>query len=111
VHDDDYNIGKSTLLAAISKVILTANNQLQNAPVITMESTAELEKMIKKRIVEGSFDDVIRIKDTTEDFKPKPKVELDHEKSKLSLSEVYEKEVCSSHSFFFFIHKIMHNVI
>jgi len=59
-------------------------------PVITQEDTLSLEDLIKKRIKEKSFDDVI--KKTIVEKKYKPKIELDSEKSKLGLGEVYEKE-------------------
>jgi U3 small nucleolar RNA-associated protein MPP10 len=59
--------------------------------MITPEVTQGLEAIIKKRIKEASWDDVVRKK---ENLKPyKPQIELDQEKSKIGLGEVYEKEV------------------
>eukprot|EP01116_Phalansterium_solitarium_P022193 TRINITY_DN723_c0_g1_i1.p1 TRINITY_DN723_c0_g1~~TRINITY_DN723_c0_g1_i1.p1 ORF type:complete len:671 (+),score=204.85 TRINITY_DN723_c0_g1_i1:515-2527(+) len=60
------------------------------APVITEEVTNELEAIIKRRIKEQSWDDVIRKR---QPVARKPRTaELDQEKSKLSLGEIYEKE-------------------
>ena len=47
--------------------------------------------MIKKRIKDSSFDDVIRKKQDV--VKVKKVVELDMKKSKVGLAEIYEKEV------------------
>jgi len=60
-------------------------------PVITEEQTLQLEDIIKKRIFERLFDDVVRKLDP-KDKKFKPKVELDTQKSKLSLAELYERD-------------------
>jgi U3 small nucleolar RNA-associated protein MPP10 len=61
-------------------------------PVITEEDTISLEAVIKKRIDEESWDDVIRkVEAEAKEFTPK--AALNHEKSKLSLAEVYEKQV------------------
>ncbi|KAK9728594.1 U3 snoRNP protein [Basidiobolus ranarum] len=62
-------------------------------PVITQEVTETLEDMIKRRILDGLFDDVERKKDPNlPAFLPSKKVALNDEKSKKSLSELYEDE-------------------
>ena len=66
----------------------TASKQ---APVITPEVTKSLEELIRGRIKSTMFDDPIR---KTEADMPKfrPKVQLDEEKSKKGLGELYEEE-------------------
>jgi U3 small nucleolar RNA-associated protein MPP10 len=66
------------------------------APVITEETTLSLEDLIKKRIAETQFDDVER-KLAPSDLNAKlpskaPRMELNDEKSKQSLAEVYEQD-------------------
>lgn len=62
-------------------------------PVITQESTNTLEEMIKKRIIDNMFDDVERKVDPTlKPFMPSKRVELNDEKSKKSLAELYEDD-------------------
>jgi U3 small nucleolar RNA-associated protein MPP10 len=58
-------------------------------PVITEQVTQNLEEMILHRIISGIFDDPQRIK---EDQIAKKTKELNHEKSKESLAELYQKE-------------------
>eukprot|EP01114_Cavostelium_apophysatum_P005066 TRINITY_DN1565_c1_g1_i1.p1 TRINITY_DN1565_c1_g1~~TRINITY_DN1565_c1_g1_i1.p1 ORF type:complete len:620 (+),score=241.26 TRINITY_DN1565_c1_g1_i1:75-1862(+) len=65
------------------------------APQITEVVTQNLEELIKKRIRDGVFDDVIR-KKPKEDGRFRAKIELNQEKSKVGLAELYEKEYMRS---------------
>jgi U3 small nucleolar RNA-associated protein MPP10 len=68
---------------------------IKQAPVITEEVTMALEDIIKRRIVEGSFDDVVRREEDEIDTR-KPRPELDFAKSQKSLAELYEDEYLKS---------------
>ncbi|KAI9598374.1 U3 small nucleolar ribonucleoprotein complex, subunit Mpp10 [Syncephalis fuscata] len=62
-------------------------------PVITEEITATIEDMIKQRIIDNRFDDVIRKKDPkATPFRPSQQFEFNDEKSKQSLAQIYEDE-------------------
>ncbi|KRZ17640.1 U3 small nucleolar ribonucleoprotein MPP10 [Trichinella zimbabwensis] len=62
-------------------------------PIITAESSMNLEEMIKRRIRDGAWDDPVRkVKPITEPAAYKNKLILDQQKSKQSLSEIYEQE-------------------
>ncbi|KAJ9085007.1 U3 snoRNP protein [Entomophthora muscae] len=62
-------------------------------PVVTVEVTQSLEQMIQQRILDQNFNDVV--KPAKEKLKPRfnsDEVELDTEKAKQSLAQVYEDE-------------------
>lgn len=65
---------------------------LKQAPVITEEVTMALEDIIKRRIIEGSFDDVVRKVEEELEHTHRAAPELDFQKSQKSLAEIYEEE-------------------
>ncbi|KAK7265675.1 hypothetical protein RJT34_33298 [Clitoria ternatea] len=73
------------------EVDLDFEHNVRPAPVITEEVTASIEDMIKKRIVEGYFNDVQR-KSKLPSKAPREVKELDDNKSKQGLAEIYEQE-------------------
>ncbi|KFQ32300.1 U3 small nucleolar ribonucleoprotein MPP10, partial [Mesitornis unicolor] len=69
------------------------DHAVRMAPVITEETTFQLEDLIKQRILDEAWDDVVPKEKPKEDaFEYKKRITLDHEKSKLSLAEIYEQE-------------------
>ncbi|KAG7390483.1 u3 small nucleolar ribonucleoprotein MPP10 [Phytophthora pseudosyringae] len=76
---------------SLLEAVLDYDRPVKAAPVITEEVSIALEEMIKKRILEDDFDDVIRKFAGNEDQKNKLE-EVSMEKSKEGLGEIYEKE-------------------
>ncbi|XP_043726180.1 U3 small nucleolar ribonucleoprotein protein MPP10 [Telopea speciosissima] len=73
------------------EVDLDFEHNVRPAPVITEEVTASLEDLIKKRILEGHFDDVQKVPSLPSKA-PKELKEMDDNKSKKGLAEIYEEE-------------------
>ncbi|XVF07681.1 hypothetical protein REPUB_Repub06bG0160800 [Reevesia pubescens] len=73
------------------EVDLDFEHNVRPAPVITEEVTASLEDLIKTRISNGRFDDVQKAP-TLSSKAPREMKELDENKSKKGLAEVYEEE-------------------
>ncbi|XP_021292465.1 U3 small nucleolar ribonucleoprotein protein MPP10 [Herrania umbratica] len=73
------------------EVDLDFEHNVRPAPVITEEVTASLEDLIKTRISEGLFDDVQKAPSLSSKA-PREIKELDDNKSKKGLAEVYEEE-------------------
>uniref|UniRef100_UPI00398EF738 U3 small nucleolar ribonucleoprotein protein MPP10 n=1 Tax=Pristiophorus japonicus TaxID=55135 RepID=UPI00398EF738 len=72
---------------------LLFDHAVRKAPVITEATTLQLEDVIIQRIKDQAWDDVVRKEKLKEEtFEYKKRLTLDHEKSKLSLTEVYEQE-------------------
>ncbi|ORZ04951.1 Mpp10 protein-domain-containing protein [Absidia repens] len=69
------------------------DHSVKPVPVITQETTNVLEDMIKKRISEGTYDDVERKADpSARPWLPSKRVELVDTQSKKSLADLYEEE-------------------
>lgn len=67
------------------------------APAVTQEDTEEIEAMIKRRILERQYDDVIRQREIDPlPFAPSRLLELSDAKSGKSLAELYEDEYQST---------------
>ncbi|KAI0526899.1 hypothetical protein KFK09_002492 [Dendrobium nobile] len=73
------------------EVDLDFEHNVRPPPVITEEVTASIEDLIKKRVIEGLFDDVQRAPDLPSKA-PKEFKEMDETKSKKGLAEIYEEE-------------------
>ncbi|CAL0325350.1 unnamed protein product [Lupinus luteus] len=73
------------------EVDLDFEHNVRPAPVITEEVTASIEDMIQKRIIEGHFNDVQRAPKLPSKA-PREVKELDDNKSKQGLAEIYEQE-------------------
>src|SRR5271154_4288374 len=65
----------------------------KTVPIITEEVVQGLEDLIKARIMEGRFDDVVRVQNPTDKpFLPSRFFELKDTKSEKSLAQLYEDE-------------------
>ena len=63
------------------------------APMITEETTSKLEELVKQRVKDNAFDDVVRkVKPKEKPFEYRRRITMESEKSKQSLAEVYENE-------------------
>ncbi|KAL8091692.1 M phase phosphoprotein 10 [Apium graveolens] len=73
------------------EVDLDFEHNVRPAPVITEEVTADIEELIKKRILEGAFNDVEKAP-TLPLTAPKEVKDLDESKSKKGLGDIYADE-------------------
>lgn len=72
---------------------LQFDHTTRQAPSSSVDMTVKIEEMLKQRIKDKTFDDVERkVKPVEMQYEYKKQVTLDHEKSKMSLSQIYEKE-------------------
>jgi U3 small nucleolar RNA-associated protein MPP10 len=72
---------------------------MKSFPVITEETVKSLEDKIKARILEGRFDDVVRVRPMEAvQFLPSKLFELNDTKSKESLAQIYEGEYMATQS-------------
>lgn len=70
---------------------------MKAVPVITEEVVRSLEEKIKGRILEGRFDDVVRIRPLEDKpFLPSRLFELQDTKSTQSLAQIYENDYIAS---------------
>lgn len=70
---------------------------MKAVPVTTEESVKSLEEKIKARILEGRYDDVVRIRPLEDKpFLPSRLLELNDSKSTQSLAQIYENDYVAS---------------
>merc|ERR1712137_1297561 len=84
--------GKSRPQDSLLEEFVIFDHATKTAPEVTVESTKTWEDLIKRRIQEESWDDVIPRRTEAETEKRRELKELDHEKSKHGLAEVYERQ-------------------
>jgi len=76
---------------SLLEVAVDVDRQVHSAPQVTEESTATLEEIIIKRILDENYDDVVpKVAPKIEGRNDLPEVSM--EKSKQGLGEIYEKE-------------------
>ncbi|KAL9372692.1 hypothetical protein Peur_034936 [Populus x canadensis] len=93
-HTMDFATGnccKQTQDNSALEVDLDFEHNMRPAPVITEDVTATLEDMIKNRIIEGQFNDIQKAPSLPSKA-PRELKELDDNKSKKGLADVYEEE-------------------
>ena len=72
---------------------------MKAVPIVTEEAVQSLEDIIKARILEGRFDDVIRLRPLDDKpFLPSKFFELQDSKSTQSLAQIYENDYISTQS-------------
>eukprot|EP01091_Cochliopodium_minus_P008810 TRINITY_DN2056_c0_g1_i1.p1 TRINITY_DN2056_c0_g1~~TRINITY_DN2056_c0_g1_i1.p1 ORF type:complete len:431 (-),score=187.97 TRINITY_DN2056_c0_g1_i1:12-1304(-) len=81
---------KSRPLDSLIEKNIEFDSVTRPVPIITEEYTSNLENMIKKRILEEAWDDVVRKQVVNIPYKPQ--IVLDKEKSEKGLSEIYEQQ-------------------
>ncbi|KAJ1915742.1 U3 snoRNP protein [Mycoemilia scoparia] len=78
---------------------LTFDYASKPVPLVTEEQTETLEALIKRRIIDNEFDDVVRKKEIeVRDFRPSERIELDDSKPKQSLAAEYEEDYLKQQS-------------
>jgi len=80
-------------LNSVLETHLDFDRATRKGPTISDDFTYDLDALIKRRLCDRAFDGVPhQVKDTRDPLAFKKKIVLDHEKSKMSLNEIYEKE-------------------
>jgi U3 small nucleolar ribonucleoprotein component len=78
---------------------LEFERNMKPTPVITEEAVHSLEEVIKARILENRFDDVVRIRPMDDKpFLPSRLLELKDTKSAQSLAQIYENDYMAAQS-------------